>query len=126
MKPTPGMRMTINQVKGYLASKGIPKHMIEAIQISLIYDAVTQGHDLQYDRIFSGIALMLRKEYGFGTERILRGLRAFDNIVGSVLTEEEGGENKDWTQLMQELKDETGIVVHTGDDNRLICEVSRE
>ena len=126
-RPTPGQVMTIQQVKGYLASKGVPKHMIDAIRTSLIYDAVTEGHDIQMDRIYTGIAIMLHKEYGFGVERILRGLRRFDDVCGSVLDKNMDGEDiADWTNLMEWLKAETGIVIHTGDDNRLICEVGRE
>ena len=111
--------MTIKQVEMYLLQKGIPRSMIQNIRISLTYDAVTQGHDIQYDRIFTGIALMLRKEFGFGPERIIRGLRRFDNECGSVIDDPE----KDWGDLMKELKDETGIVIRTGDDDRLICEI---
>lgn len=127
MKPTPGQRMTMQAVYAYLARHGIPKHMIQQIQVSLIYDAVTQGEDLKYDRIYSGIALALRKEMGWGPERILRVLRRFDDVCGSVLDKDENGEDlANWNKLMQELKEETGLVIHTGDDNRLICEVSRD
>ena len=126
-RPTPGQIMTIQQVKGYLASKGVPKHMIDAIRTSLIYDAVTEGHNLQMDRIFTGIAVAARKEYGFGPERILRLLRRFDNVCGSVLDKDaDGNDLADWTKIMEWLKAETGIVIHTGEENRLICEVSRE
>lgn len=126
-KATPGQIMTIQQVKGYLASKGVPKPMIDAIRISLIHDAVTEGHSLQMDRIFTGIAVAARKEYGFGPERILRLLRRFDEVCGSVLDKDEEGEDiADWTDIMEWLKAETGIVIHTGEENRLICEVGRE
>ena len=124
-KATEGQRLTLQWINAYLAKHGIPKHMIQEIQISMIYDAITQGHDMQYDRIYTGIALMLRKEFGFGVQRIMRGLHAFDEICGSVLADNPENE-KDWTDIMQELKDETGIVIHTGDENRLIAEISRE
>lgn len=127
MKVTSGQKMTMQAVYAYLARHGIPKHMIQQIQVSLIYDAVTQGEDLKYDRIYTGIALTLRKKFGWGPERILRALRGFDEICGSVLEKSEDGEDlANWNKLMQELKDETGLVIHTGDDNRLICEVSRD
>lgn len=126
MKETEGMRMTLNEVCGYLASKGIPRSMINRIRLSLIYDAVTQGSDIKYDRIYAGMALMLRRAYGFGQERILKGLHMFDQIAGSVIADDDNPSNKDWMDIMAELKAETGIVIHTGDDNRLICEVSRD
>jgi hypothetical protein len=119
--------MTMQQVEAYLARYGIPKQMIKKIRLALIYDAVTEGKDLKYDRIYTGIALAARRAYGFGPERILRLLREFDSICGSVLDDgEHTADPRDWTDIMQELKDETGIVINTGEDNRLICEVSRE
>ena len=124
---TPGQKMTMQQVYGYLAQRGVPKHMIQMIQMSLIYDAITEGNDMKYDRIFTGIAIALRKECGWGAERILRVLRKFDEVCGSVLEKDlEGEELANWTKLMEWLKEETGIVIHTGEDTRLICEVSRE
>lgn len=124
---TAGQQMTMQQVEAYLARYGIPKQMIKKIRLALIYDAVTEGKDLKYDRIYTGIALAARRAYGFGAKRILRLLRMFDRICGSVLEDgEHTADPRDWTDIMQELKDETGIVIHTGEDNRLICEVSRE
>lgn len=124
---TKGQRMTLQAIYAYLAKKGIPRWQIDAIREALIYDAVTEGHNIQMDRIYTGIAIMLRKEYGFGVERILRGLRRFDDVCGSVLDKNMDGEDiADWTNLMEWLKADTGIVIQTGDDNRLICEVSRD
>lgn len=125
MKATAGQKITIQQVNAYLASRGIPKQMVRAIREALILDAVVEGTDLKYDRIYTAVGIMLRKTYGFGAERIIRGIRAFDQICGSVLDEDEGGEGKDWTELMKWFQDETGIVIHTGADNRLVCESTR-
>lgn len=122
MKATKNQIMTLQSVKAYMLSHNIPKPMIESIRTALIYDAVVEGNFLQYDRIYTGVALMLHREFGFGAERIARGLHSFDEICGSVLSEEEGGSNAEWPDLMQQLKDETGIVIHTGTDKRLICE----
>ena len=117
----------MQQVEGYLAKYGIPKQVIKQIRIALISDAVTEGKDLKYDRIYTGIALAARRAYGFGAVRILRLLRSFDAICGSVLEDgEHTTDPREWTDIMQELKDETGIVIHTGEDNRLICEISRK
>lgn len=116
---TDGMKYTIGQITGYLASRGIPKEMLRQIRLSLTYDAVTQSNEIKYDRIFAGIALMLHRTYGFGQDRIIRGLKSFDEIVGSVLDD---AEDRDWKTIMEELKEETKIAIRTGDDNRLICE----
>ena len=117
---TPGQQLTMAKVNAYLASKGVPKAMVRQIQLALVYDALTQGHDMKYDRIYTAIALMLRKELHFGVDRITRCLHAFDDICGSVLESED---DKDWTDIMQELKDETGIVVRTDESNRVFFEI---
>jgi len=111
--------MNMKGVTMYLRSRGIPPSMVRQIQLVLVHDAITQGRAMQYDRIYAGIALMLRKCYGFGLERIMRGLHCFDDIAGSVIDNPE----KDWTDIMQELKDETGIVVRSGDGDRVFFEI---
>lgn len=110
---------SMKQVHAYLASRGIPRSMVRNIQMVLVHDAITQGRAMQYDRIYAAMALMLRKCYGFGLERILKGLHCFDDIAGSVIDNPE----KDWTDVMQELKDETGIVVRSGDGDRVFFEI---
>ena len=118
---------TMQYVYAYMLKHNIPKPMIDAIRTSLIYDALTEADDLKYDRIYTGIAVALRKELGFGPDRIVRVLRRFDEVCGSVLDVDENGEDTaNWTAIMEWLKEETGIVIHAGDDKRLICEVSRE
>lgn len=125
MKETKGQKLTMQQVYGYLASKGVPRTMVHAIRYSLIQDAVVEGTEMKYDRIYTGLALAIRRAYGFGPERILRGLREFDKIAGSVLISEDE-EAPSWTDIMQQLQDETGIVIHTGSDDRLVCEINRD
>ena len=101
--------------------------MVDSILADLILYSVTEGKDLKYDRIYSGVALMLWRRYKLSGPEILEGLREFDRICGSVLDKDENGEDTaNWTAIMEWLKEETGIVIHTGDDKRLICEVSRE
>ena len=117
---TEGMKFTLDYIVAYLKGHGIPKSMINYIRRKLIYDSVTQGKNIQYDRIYTAIALMLNKEFGFGVKRITRGLRAFDDISASVL--DDNPDNKDWTDLMEELRDRTGIVIRTG-DNRTVVEM---
>ena len=127
-KLTKEQQKTIEDFRLFLSKYyNVPSKTFDMFREALIYDAVTQGKDVKYDRIFAGIALMLRDEYGFGAERILRGLKKFDEICGSVLdTDEDGNDIADWPDLMQRLKDETGIVIRTGDDNRLIVEIGED
>ena len=122
---TPGQQMTMGKVRAYLASRGVPKSMVRQIQLAFVYDALTESTAMKYDRIYTGVALMLRKELHFGVERIVRCMHAFDDICGSVLDSDEENE-KDWTDLMQELKDETGIVVRTDEQNRVFFEIDKE
>ena len=118
-------KMNLQAVETYLAAHGIPRHMVKKIRVVLTNDAIQESTAMKYDRIYTGLALAIRHAYGFGAERILRGLREFDKICGSVLGEDSRDE-RPWTEIMQELKDTTGIVIHTGDDDRLICEISRQ
>lgn len=120
-----GARQNLQAVDTYLAAHGIPRHIVKKIRIALTNDAIQESTAMKYDRIYTGIALAIRRAYGFGAERIIRGLREFDKVCGSVLTDD-GPDDRDWTDIMQELKDETGIVIHTGDDDRLVLEISRK
>lgn len=52
MKETKGQKLTMQQVYGYLASKGVPRTMVHAIRYSLIQDAVVEGTEMKYDRIY--------------------------------------------------------------------------
>lgn len=109
--------MTINDVTGYLMRKGIPKQTIREIRMALTYDAVQQARDVQYDRILTGVAIVLRKEFGFGEKRIMRGLEALNKEFESILDPD-----NDWNKTMERLRDETGIIIRSGDDNRLVVE----
>lgn len=119
--------MNLATVKAYLAAHGIPRQMVDNIRVVLVNDAIQESTAMKYDRIYTGIALAVRHTCGFGPERILRVLREFDRICGSVIGDD-GPDERPWTEIMEELKRETGIVIHTDteNENRLICEVSRE
>lgn len=117
MEITKGMKHTLKEITCYLKVKGVPKQMIEEIRMHLAYDAVTQGKAVQYDRIYTAVAIVLRKAFGFGPQRILKGLRCFDETVGSVLEPD-----ADWTDLMDWLRDETGIIVRTDAEDRVVVE----
>jgi len=111
------LKRDVQRMKAYLAGKGIPRQMIEEIRLTFVNDALLEANDMKYDRIYSGIGLMLRREFNFGVDRIMRGLRMFDQLCGSVC--EEG---YSWEQLMADLDKEVGIVIKTNEDDRLICE----
>lgn len=125
LKVTPRMEERLKLLTSLMHRKGVKKDIIEEFRVLLCCDAVTQAEAVMYDRIYSAIALMLRKHLGFGPKRIMECLKAFDETVGRTKTADGDG-NTGWTSLMQELKDETGIVISSGDGNRLVCEVSRE
>ncbi len=108
--------MTISEVTGYLARKGIPKQMIREIRMALTYDAVQQSKDIQYDRILTGVAIVLRKEFGFGEKRIMRALEALNAEYESILDPD-----NDWNKTMERLREETGIIIRSGGD-RLVVE----
>lgn len=126
-KATAGQRMTLDAVYRLLHMYGCSNYQINAIRESLIYYSVTEGTDVKYDRIYSAVAILLWRRYQLSGLEIYNALHDFDAVCGSVLRNDETGEDGlDWGDLMQELKDNTGIVIHTGDDNRLICECEWE
>lgn len=108
--------LTYQQVSALLRAKGFSKSAIERMRIAMINDAVQNAHDIHSDRIFTLIALMLKECYGFGQVRIFRGLKKFDELCDSVLNA------KEWPEIMQELRDKTGIVISTNSDDRLVFE----
>ncbi len=113
--------MSIKHIKGYLMSKGIPPAMVDKIREDLAWDAVEQSRDIKYDRIYSAVALLLRRKLKFGPKRIVDMLSGLDEIM-----EEAIKLNGRWDILMSELRDETGIVIRTDEENRVILENWRE
>lgn len=109
-------RLSMKQVTAYLMSKGVPKGTINDIRVAFTEDAVKSGKDIQADRIYTLIAIMLHDCYGMGRVRIVRGLQKFDELCGLAADE------YPWEKLMEELHEKTGIVIHSGDDDRLIFE----
>lgn len=127
-KLTKGQQKSIDDFRLFLNKYySVPVKTFNMFMESLIYYSVTEADFVKYDRIFSGVAIMLWRRYKLSGPEILEGLREFDRICGSVLDKDENGEDiANWTKLMEELRDETGIVIRTGDDNRLICECEWE
>lgn len=127
-KPTKGQQKSIEDFRLFLSKYyAVPTKVFDAFRESLIYYAVTEGDWLRYDRIFCGVAIMLWQRYKLSGPEILEGLKTYDSICGSVLDKDENGEDTaNWHDLMEKLREETGIVIHTGPDNRLICECEWE
>ena len=106
----------IKGIIAYLQAKGIPKSMINEIRLALTNDAVQNSGAVQADRVYTLLALTLREAYGFGHERIFKGLLKFDELN----TEAAG--DYCWPQLMERLRDETGIVITTNTEDRIAFE----
>ena len=94
----------------------IPKSMLEEVRAVMIQDALVGGQTLAYNRIYTAVALMLHEHLGFGRKRIVSALHSFDDICGRVLDD-----TVEWTEIMQELDDKTGIIIRMEDD-KLLCE----
>lgn len=127
-KPTKGQMMTIEEFRLFLYKYyNVPTTVFDSFRTNLIYYAVTEGKWVQYDRIFVGIGKMLYQRYQLSGPEILKALGDFDAICGSVLDKDENGEDTaNWNKIMEEFRDATGIVIRTGDDNRLIVECDWE
>lgn len=108
--------LTMKQVSAYLKGHGIPPSMVNEIRLALTNDAVQQSVSVQSDRIFTIVALTLREAYGFGYKRIFEGLKKFDEL------NQQAADDYIWPELMERLRDETGIVVKSGDDQRIAFE----
>lgn len=108
--------MTMKQVTAYLRQKGIPPSMVDQIRLAFANDAVQNSNGVQADRIYTLLALTLHEEYGFGHQRIFRGLQRFDQLNA------EAAESYKWPELMERLQDETGIVIAANTDERIAFE----
>lgn len=127
-KLTKGQQKSVDDFRLFLYKYfSVPVKIFNSFLEALIFYSVTEADWLKYDRIYSGIALMLWRRYQLSGPEIVEGMKAFDAICGSVLKKDETDEDMaEWPDLMKELRDATGIVIHTGDDNRLICECEWE
>lgn len=107
--------MTMSDVTAYLMKRGVPKQMIREIRMVLAADAVKEASHIHMDRIFSGVALMLHNTFGFGAKRIVKGLHDLDAVYMSIT---EGSE--EWMELMEKLKDETGVIIRSGEERFVV------
>lgn len=97
---------------------GVPGHVIKSVMWELVNAAIQESKDMKYDRIYAAMALASHRAFGYGAKRIIKLLRAFDDLSLHVAEDE----NRTWDQLMVELRNETGLVVRTDEKNRLIFE----
>lgn len=95
----------------------VPPTLIEQIMLILTNDAIREAEAMQYDRVLAGFALALARTYGWGAKRIVRVLKEFDSLAGHLSESEET-----WTDIMAELDERTGIVVHPSDGKRFVME----
>lgn len=114
------LKNEIKYFKVYLRQKGIPANMVEAIRYAFVNEALAESSDMKYDRLYTALALATRRAFGFGHVRILRVMQEFEKIMRSLTSENP----KEWEDIMEELDDETGIVIRTdnNDRNRLVCD----
>ena len=109
-------KLTMQQAKALMRAHGFSASACDQIVYAIIDDAVRNASDIHADRIYTIIALMLHRAYGFGHKRIFKGLEIFDALAG------EANSGAEWPGLMDQLKKETGIVVRSGDDDRIAFE----
>ena len=57
--------------------------------------------------------------YGFGVKRILRGMKAFEELNAQF---EDPDADVSWNKLMKELRDKTGLVISTNTEDRIAFE----
>lgn len=115
------MKYSMGQITGYLKVKGVPQQMIQQIRRALAVDAMQEADNLHWDRIYCSIALALRSCYGYGPQRIMKCMQTVNDLMMEV-----ADGKTTWRENMEKLRDETGIVIRTGDDDRLIIEVGQE
>ena len=127
-KLTKGQQKSIEDFRLFLNKYySVPYKVFDTFRELLIYYSLTEAEFIKVDRIYSGIAIMLWKRYDLSGPEIMEALRVFDATCGSVIAEDKDEEETpDWTDLMTELKEQKGIVVHSGPDNRLVCECEWE
>ena len=95
----------------------VPDVVVDQMLLVLTNESIREAQAMQYDRILAGFALALARIHGWGQKRIVRVLMEFDKIAGELA---ENGDS--WTDVMAELDDRTGIVIHPSDGKRFVME----
>lgn len=104
------------KASAYLRAKGVPERTVHELIAFFTYDAVQEATSMQWDRVYTAIGLALRKHFNFGGIRIMRILKEIDKICTEV---QNGGS---WSDLMHDLRDETGVVIHSDSSDRILIE----
>lgn len=107
------LRSNIVGLDGYLRSHGIPQKMIVKIKGAILHEALHESDALNVDRIYTAVALALRRNYKFGPQRIMKVLQELDKTLGPAL----GDEDK-WKQMATECLLETRFVVQPAEEGR--------
>ena len=95
----------------------VPDYVIDRLRIVFTQEAIKDSESMRYDRILTAMAVAVKRTFPrFGAGRIMRLLRAFDDLAGEVNDREDG-----WAGIMEELDQTTGIVVQDN-PNRFIAE----
>ena len=111
---------TIQQVTALLRSKGFSPAAIKTIRYAFIDDAIENARDVHADRIYTMVALMLYDCFGFEHEDIFAGLKRFEELHNKIV------DGTAWHEMMEELREKTGIVVRSESDNRIAFEYDPE
>lgn len=104
-----GANEVIGRYMIYLSKKGIPSSFVEKMVNEIADTCLKESDALRAERVFTALALAIRRTYGFGAARIVRGMAAFSRIL-----EETSDDKVTWPELMEILDRETGLIVRQG------------
>lgn len=104
----------------------VPDALLRQYRVVCADKAVQDGTEVKMNRIYSITALALarytrKKGYKWGIKRLTEFLNFF-----SELYEEFVNGDDSWRKLMETLRNETGIVIRTGEEGDEICEYMDE
>lgn len=69
---------------------------------------IDEANRYSTEYLMTCFALTLRREFGFGSKRIFRALESVDSMMGEIIAD-----RKTMDDYIEELKEETGIVIRT-------------
>lgn len=93
----------------YMAKHGIPSSYVNKMINEITDTCLKESDALRMERVFTALALALRRTYGFGAARIARGMAAFSRIL-----EDTADDKITWPELMKILDQETGLIIRQG------------
>lgn len=104
-----GANEVIGRYAIYLAKKGVPYSFVDKMVNEITDTCLKESDALRMERVFTALALAIRRTYGFGAYRISKGMAAFSRIL-----EETADDKVTWPELMEILDRETGLIVRQG------------